>query len=423
MKKSLLFIFLLVLPLVSAIDINLKQNYSPGETLVFSIAGNFLSPISLEDIYFYSDREQMPLISDMGRIQDKYYVYALLPLTERNYTFVIKNAHYFENGVEKTEDIERNFSVSGDVIDYSVSPGFVIAKSDFSISVESKNKPLSLSAKFLDQTQTANVPIGQKKKISFSISKVKTFSVADISLSALGTSYTIPVAIIPAANASQYTSNYTETERFRFSKSTYNFSVNKNKEKRFAIYLENLGNEVKNIRIDFSDDLSSILSVTPLEIDSIKEYDSNKIELAIETSSKGRYRGEITASSENYSAKCFLTINSFDEDITLPVQNTTPEPEKCAFLDGVVCSSGESCDGKIVDASDGECCIGLCQEKKSYTGTIIGILLVVAVAAGLFFLYKRLKKAKKSPEDILAKKQSDFESRMSGEVKGSLSKS
>jgi hypothetical protein len=419
MKKSLLLTLLLFMPLVLAVDINIKDSYKPGETLIASIEGNFLSPLSTEDIYFYSDREQIPLVFDLARIQDAYYLYALLPNTEREYTIEIKDAYYFENGVENRKDIQKNLSVSGNITDFSVSPGFLIARNNFTIYAESKNSALTVSAKFLGSSQQVYIPAGQKKKIYFTVSGVTNFTLSYLELSALSTSYSVPVIVIPFLNASNVSSENITTigEEFKFLKSDYNLSVNVGKEESFNLYLVNLGDEVRDIKINFSEELEDIMTLDPVEIDTLAQSESKKITLKIKTDSEGVYSGKITASSENHSATSYLTINSLPENVTIFPPITT-ENETCGFIAGSKCASDEQCNGESVQAADGACCLGACQKKpKSSAGTIIGVLLIVLVLGGIVFFYMKTRKGKTNPNEILKKRQQEAESRISGTMR------
>ncbi|MBM3233531.1 hypothetical protein FJZ19_00380 [Candidatus Pacearchaeota archaeon] len=416
--KRVLLIFLLLLPIASAVNLDIKENYKPGETMIFSMEANFLSPVTQENIYFYSNNVQIPLVSDITQINDKYYIYALLPALERNYTFTAKNLHYFENGFEKTGSIEKNFSVSGNITDFSVKPGFIVAKNNFSMSVESKSQSLVVVAKFLNSTQSINVPAGQERTIYFT-KTANNLMFTEISLSALNTQYKIPAAILSSFNDSAPV-NISLQESFEFSKYEYNFSVNKNKEDIFSIYLKNTGKNT-SITINFSDELEDVMKISPVEFD-VKSGERKRIEITIKSSQEGRLRGIINAYSEDYSALSYIIINSLEENAALPARENETFEETCAFKGGEKCGSGEKCSEKTVNASDGDCCLATCKEKQNYTSIIIGIILILAVGAGIFFMYKRAK-AKQNPADILKKQEEKFEERMSGEVRDSLSKS
>jgi hypothetical protein len=425
MKKELLIlIMLIILPLVSAINVNIQDNYKPGETLLGSLEGNFLSQLTPENFYFFSNHAQIPLIFDIAKIQSKYYFYAILPVEERNYTLLIKDVRYYENGREFLKDIEKNFTVSGNVSDFFVYPGFLIMKNSTQIYLESLSQPLVASVTLLDSTQTVQVPIAQKKKVYLEAS-VSNFTLANVQISALNTNYLIPIAILSGSPTKE---NITETEKFRFSKSDYDFSVYKQKETIFKIYLQNLGDkDIANITLNYSDTLQDTLDISQLEISSLAEQESKVITLAINAKTIKKFIGRIYATAENYSAESSIVITSFEENATLPEpftpSNATEKPG-CPDLNGVLCLENQECSGTFKDSIEGKCCtLGSCQEPKSYSGYVIGVILLIAVAAGLYYLYMRSRKAKISSEDVMKKTTDKFEERINPkEIRGSLSK-
>lgn len=421
MKKSALLILLIILlPFASALNVNLNENYQPGQTLIGSLEGNFLSPLITENFYFYSDRVQVPLVSDISKIQDKYYFYALLPVSEGNYTLLIKNLHYVENGVEQTRDIEKNFTVSGNITDFSVSPGVLILRNESIITIESKNEPLVVLYKFTNQTGNILIPAGQKKKLTFSSAGYSEFKFTEIEISALNTKYLIPTAVIPASQSTRYQENVTETSsKLRFLLQEYNFSVYANEISKFNIDLINSGtNPASNIQL--TSNLGDIISINPLEISLLEDSDLQQIEITINAKETKTFKGLITASMGDFSVQTLVTINSQLKGSPQPPTTV----KSCVGMNGVRCADGEECTGVIQIASDGDCCIsGLCTEKSSSSGWIIGIILLLVVAAVIYYFYKKSKKNQITPEGILKQKQEKFESKMSGEVKGGLTRS
>ena len=158
MKKLFILLSALILiPGIFAISTNLKTNYSPRETMIVRIDGNFLNPITPENVFFYSGRQLVALEYDVAKIDDSFYIYAILPSIERNYTLVIKNAHYFELGKERKEELRYNFSVSGNISEFTIKPGFVIASTDFPITVESNTDRMMVDIKY--QTYSTSLEV------------------------------------------------------------------------------------------------------------------------------------------------------------------------------------------------------------------------------------------------------------------------
>lgn len=428
-REVFILVFLMFLiPQALAVKVDTKPNLQPGETFLAEIEGNFLSPVTPDNIYFYSDRVQIPLTSDIARINDKYYIYALLPVIERNYTLLLKDLHYFENSQEKTESIETNFTVSGNITDFSVFPGFIITKGNFSVILESKNNARDITAQILDKSNQVHVPAGESRKVSFSFQLVN-FTFTSMSISSPDTTYSIPVAILATISnttVSTNTSNVSQSEQFDFTYSLYNFSVYENKETKTEVYIKNVGDtDITNITLDLTSNLGSIISFTPKKLD-IEAGESKKIELTILTDSIGTLLGKIRASTDNLSITSDLIVNSYSEDTLIPIP-IDDDIKPCLYYGGSFCNTDQNCNGEVKDSSDGDgklCCLGSCEKKTSYTGPVVGVVLLIALFVGLFFLYKKSKTKKPDSSQIINQKSKDFEKRFTApEVRNNLARS
>src|SRR3989344_5536255 len=137
MKKSLVFAFILVLMMqgVYAISSDLREAYRPGETIIAELQGNFLSPIEKENVEFYRGHVLVPFEYDVMKLGEKYFLWAVAQENENNYTLKIKDISTTINGKPGKIDFEKNFSIVGGLIDYSIKPGVIFANSDFELVV------------------------------------------------------------------------------------------------------------------------------------------------------------------------------------------------------------------------------------------------------------------------------------------------
>ena len=121
-----------------AITTSLKDNYQSGETIIFSLSGNILEAIAFEQVSFLRGYVKLPLEYNIKKLGDNYYVWAIAPTaeTENNYSFVIKDLFTTVNGKEEKIDFVQNFTISGNLTDYSIKPGLIFAKDDFEIDVQ-----------------------------------------------------------------------------------------------------------------------------------------------------------------------------------------------------------------------------------------------------------------------------------------------
>ena len=100
MKKaaSIFLLSIILLQLASAISTTIKPVYQPGETMIIEIQGNILEPIKKEDIELKRVNVQVPFEYDFKKIGSKYFLYAILPQSQNNYTLYIKNIATTSNG-------------------------------------------------------------------------------------------------------------------------------------------------------------------------------------------------------------------------------------------------------------------------------------------------------------------------------------
>lgn len=137
MKKVLLVILLLTLPLFSAVEFDMKTNFSQGETLMARVSGNFLESVFKENIFFYRGHVKIPVEYDIAKIDEEYYIYALLEgKSPDNYSVALEDVKYTKGTEVVEEDIIKNFTITNETADFSINPGFIITSENFSIEVQ-----------------------------------------------------------------------------------------------------------------------------------------------------------------------------------------------------------------------------------------------------------------------------------------------
>jgi len=422
MKKSVIFILIIFsFPLVSSLEFNLdKETYHPQETLLATLKANFVENPKAEDIFLYSGRLKVPVIYDLAKIQNSFYIYLILPLEPRNYTLLIKNAHYLEDGKTKKQDLKLNFSVQENVADFYVIPGFVTATDDFSVKVFA-NSETEIKAKFLEQNYTITLLSGQKKKLTFSIKSVQESSLEFIHLSSDSTSYKIPVLISPK------TQNKTQQQnqlRFNKNKIALEILVEKNWKSEIKIY-NPTQEDIEDIEI--KEDLD-ILKISPDKIDKLESGEEQTIDLIFNSDELGKYEGELQAEYENVTIIVPISIDVKETEEELPVLDEAEEAyayQTCEEKGGHICAGEEICDGELTSSYDGSCCLGECkEEEKNNTRKFIGIAIIFAVLSGVaFFLYRRMKKKPKSSKELLKDKTEKYQSRFKPkEIRGKIEK-
>ena len=135
MKKLLLiFGIILLMTDVFAISTDIKEVYSPRETVLTKLSGEIYDVLTKENIELKRGHVAVPFDYDIAKIQGEYYVWFITPYLENNYTLRIKDITTTVGGIVKKIDYEKNFSVIGNAT-YSIKPGFVYTSKDFDINV------------------------------------------------------------------------------------------------------------------------------------------------------------------------------------------------------------------------------------------------------------------------------------------------
>lgn len=379
-----------ILPSVLAISTDLKQSYQPGETLIIEISGNILEPIYPDQVEFKTGKFgniDVPLQYDIKRLGEKYFLYALLPDEEKNYTLHIKDILTTLNGQSQKIDFSQNFTASGEIAPYSINPGLIITNSEFTLKLISKLDIPQTIETSLEGYANLTLKPGENKISVFPSSLESGFNKIKFGM------YFIPVYFSPSENNDTYfqenETNFREDALVLLPleiRSTILYS----EEIKFPIRLTNLKDlDIEDIRFIYDEELFLIDELP--EIIPASEY----VEF------------NLLLKNQNSNIDEVIVIMSGEEEIILPViinftQNEsevfTPYLQDfssssgylCSELDGRFCSADETCTGEVVSSIDGNsCCIASCKKtelKKDYSwagyliGAIILIVLVIVIA-------------------------------------------
>ncbi len=416
MNKQIIFflsIFLL-LPLVSAVEIDMKSNFSQGETLLARVSGNFFKSILKEDITFYRDHNRVPTIFSLSKIDGDFYLYAqLYGKQPGNYSIVIENVKYYQINEILEEDLTKPFTISENFSDFSITPGFISTSEIFFIEVQNlRNEEITVSSRFANGTEesvgffeslfggseadslsSVILKSGEKKKMNFDTG-IFNQGLNSLKLKTENTFYKIPIFISGEKQAVN-----TDNE-FRLDTSELNFSFSPNSNATRIINIFNNGNEpLTDISISLSDSLKSHATLSTETIDEIDGNSSEEVVITFTAHGEEEVvEGQINFESASLSIDALVFLNILDGYVP-------PEGKValCAELAGNLCSEGQICKGQSELTSDGNCCIGSCQDKtsKSSSGIIFGWILIVGVIGyGIWFYLKKYKKVE-NISDIL----------------------
>jgi hypothetical protein len=420
----ILFVFiLLILPSISAVEFNVNSNFKQGETILTRISGNFITPPTKENIFFYEGHIRIPMEYDIANIQGDYYFYTFLSgKSQGNYSISIENVKYMKGSEVSQENIVRNFSITNETAAFSLKPGFVLASGNFYLEVQNlldkqitieidtasnnSGRDIIISASGSKES-SVSLKSGEIKKINFELGTGNS-SFQQIELSSGNLNYKVPVYV--SASSQQAPDSTTSTQKFEPSELIY--SIPTNLITKRIIFLYNIGNkEMKNISLSLSDEISPFVNLSSYYIETLGANNNLPIELfffsAGETEVEGTLKANINGEKMIYSSIALKFLNDY-----VPVNESEQSyVETCAELQGKICASTESCDKESVYAKDNVCCLGACKstEKKGSGRILIAIGIFVVIAAGLFWFYKKKYKKAKKPVDLLdiAKEKKD----------------
>ena len=357
MKKTILILLaflILILPLMSAVEVDMKTEFSQGETLMAEISGNFLEYLEKENIFFYREHVKIPLDYDIAKIDDKYYVYAQLgDKTPNNYSLRIENVRYMQGVNIVEEDIIKNFVITDDLADFKVNPGFIIADEAFAIEVQNlRNFKIEID---INENKTST-----GKSLFESWFSLGTFE-SDIELF----SGEIKDLEFDLGNETSFNFIELSTENIIYKIPVYVFVI------------ETTTEESEETTTEEGEETTT------------EEGEETTTEEGEETTTEEENEsGEETTTEDEET-----TSDSEEEEDEIKIVST----KTCAEENGAICEDNERCNGTIIQARDATCCLDTCQViKKSNTGKILGWSMVIIILLVLIWFFKvKYKGAKK----------------------------
>ncbi len=447
MKKSAVFILVLLLfsclPLVTAVEFDMKDNYAQGETIIAKLSGNFQTSVTKDNIFFYRGHVRIAMEYDITKIGEDYYLYAILSgKSPADYSVSVEDVKYMKGREIIEDDIIRNFSITNDTAPFSLKPGFVVSSEDFFVEVQNlRDSKIIIDVK--TQTNTSggreililpdelkeyslSLNSGEIEKINFKLGLGEP-ALQEIELSVKGEepvvsgktcffwenctqtsaggspglTYKLPV-YIPAGKAKP------KEKGFRLEPAELISSFPANTTAKRTFYLHNTGgNELKNISLSLSNSLKPFVNLSVAKIDKLANNSNAPVELSLFSAIETEIEGSIKAETGNLTADSFISLK-FIRDYVPVNESKSNETKTCAELQGKICTQEEQCDTLPVYAKDNVCCTGTCKKiEKSYSGKIIAVgLIAVVILFLVWFYYARYKKAKRVTDFMkLAKKQ------------------
>ena len=345
MKKIFLFLvlFSLFISLVSAIDVEITPNVKLGENVLMKVSGNFLENITKEDVSFYRRHMKTQFSQfDVVKIQDDFYIYALVGLTKTpdNYSIKISGVSYMKGAVISEEAFFGNFSIVNEIADFSLKPGAANVENNISVEVQNlKESKININA----ANEEYSLKSGEIKEFKFKIENESQFM--NLEFSSENQTYILPVYF-----------NYVDL----------NDSVKTN---------------------------DSLDNYTVIEEDINENEEDNPIVIIDENK---------TEEKESFFDKLFgITKNKTNE--TIPEESVNIQ--NCNEMDGQICESGFKCENDTIRAFDGSCCLTECIEKKTDVNKkTIGWILIIVVVLFLAWFFGRKYRGTRNTRGLLGRR-------------------
>jgi len=420
MKKplSLLIFLILIFPIISAVEFEIKSNYSQGETLIAKFSANFVDAVTVNNVIFYRGHTRTSIEPHLTKIGEEYYLYAQLSERIDNYSLRLENVKYLQGSSVIDEDVIQNFTITNETADFWVEPGVIVTADNFELQMQNLNeKKITINLKIETETGDAGNYIsstlgefeegdeknfslitGAIRKIQLKTIGVEEDSLKKIILSTNNTIYEVPLYVIatPVSNKKE------KDMRFNFEKFQIKIPTGETFVK--ILKLQNIGQEtLEDITISFSDELIPYLELPVTEIEKLEPDEEIEIGLYFTKSVDEKViEGQLKAQTES-------GINAYTGIMIIYLQNyemsEAEEKESviktCSEMGGKICETDEKCSIDLTYAKDGICCEGNCvkQETTSYGWLGWSILIIIVLGIGWFFFkkYRGVKSEAKLP--------------------------
>jgi hypothetical protein len=423
-KEVAILLFLLLIPLATAVEFDVKTSYNQGETVLAKLSGNFVEPVLRENILFYRQRIdgngylRVPMNQyDITTIEGEYYIYAQLPESSGNYSISVEGTRYYQGSKIADDSIVRYFTIGNQTVDFSIFPGFINTPDGFSVELQNlQDSKISVKintatnsgssdsfySSFFGSVSDGNdysvsLKSGEKKKVDFLVSNIKNTTFKTIKFSTNSLSYELPVLIFV-----NKTIEAKKQREIQFNPSWINVTTSTNSSYDKIIYIKNTGEEnIENISLNLSENLKDFVTLSIVNIEELEENSSYKVELLFSSNTSQSLIGTLRAKADMVSETLDIYFNVIEGYI--PTYNETEDANKtCTELGGNTCG-GNACSGTEVISQGKTCCLGLCGDSGggTSTGKIIGWILVLIIAGFLLWFFFAKYRGAKRPFNLL----------------------
>lgn len=421
MKKiilSIVFILLLVMPLLSAIEFEMQDSFGREGVLIAKISGQFVQPPLRENIVLYRGHVRTAIDAQISKIDDDYYLFAPLAGKEpRNYTLTIEDVAYMKGSIKVTEDLSKNFTIAEEYASFIIDPGFIVTKEPFLITLDNLEDEeviieMEITTLNGDEGGIKNYeedvihelsikPGAEEFKFELDFlpgptSKLMSFTYDNLT-------YEIPVSLYVDEQSQQ-----SQTFAFDIQPQELELTMPTHDSLSRLIYIYNTGTGTLNdVQVKISDSLKPYVTLSEDRFSQILPNSNANLNMSVVSGATNSIGGKLEVTTEEGVYNDIRISIRFREGYEPSPEEsgeevTTDENCESSAIGGKICLNNQDCDGEEIYAKNGLCCIGVCKTRPS--GAVwkwIGwSLLVVLILGGIWFYFKKYRGTKK-PVDLL----------------------
>ena len=414
-KLAITFLFLTLITTASALSIISPTTIDQGSTIIFTLEGNILEPITKSDVGFFEQHVQIPFDYDIEKIEGTYYIYALIPYEQKSYSLRIEDIYFKENNEFQTSNLETNFTISENTAEFNVNPGLKLLSGDsFEIQLYNNlNTDLPITYSIAGEEKQTTLPLQESTSLTINVEDIEGTSLNTLSIASANSQFEMPVYVIRQEFAPETQepiiddegnviepSEISEGSKLQFSSNTIDETLKTSEIRQITLGLINSGDSpTGEITFEVSEEIKDLIELQTETIASLDPGEETEIVFSITSDVSGEFEGGIQADSQTSLTELRVLLSIADDAI--PITSIRSETS-CADLSGEVCLKSQSCSGTSLPVSDNTLCCteGSCisdtetpSEKGSSTISIIIVaiaLLIILIIIGL-----KLKKSRK----------------------------
>jgi hypothetical protein len=376
----------------SALTIVSNDNYEAKETALVKITGVIYTPLVKEQIELKRGHISVPIEYDVARIGEDSYIWFVTPETEGNYSLLIKGVSTAINGKQASLDFEKNFTVSNKFSEYSITPGFVITKKNFTIeaylySDEKKEIEINYPQKGLVMLEPG------KNYLKFDS---QSFNNSGIYFIQIG-KYQVVIDVTVERKGSNGEPIIENEYDLEFFPHKIERIILDNSQPVYFVEIRNYGHKITNASLVYND---YIFNSSEKVIDELDRGQNRTLNLSLK--SNNHYINEVIilrVEGKTFSLPVIINYTTNLEELT----NQTGNNEVyCAELGGIICSSGTTCNQSTITTTRGACCVSrkCVASGSSGWGSAIGYLLIALLIIGGIYAYYRYSNTKNNKNPI-----------------------